>query len=127
MIARLSDELAQELERSGDEPLTVEDPRTHKLYVLVAAERFHENRQVAKSKVVDDESIWSDAKNARRFALIEKDIAGQLTAEESCELKVLQAECDAYLRLVAPLPLQELQSLHSRLLREARLSSDSSS
>jgi hypothetical protein len=35
MIARLPDELISELERAGDEPLRVENPRNHKLYVIV--------------------------------------------------------------------------------------------
>jgi hypothetical protein len=40
MIARLPDDLIPELERAGDEPLRVENPRNHKLYVIVAEDRL---------------------------------------------------------------------------------------
>ena len=45
MIAKLSDELALELDRSGDRPLSVEHPQTHKRYVIVSADEYAPARQ----------------------------------------------------------------------------------
>ncbi len=40
MTARLSEELQQELASHGDGPIQLVHPGTHKVYVLVAADRF---------------------------------------------------------------------------------------
>ncbi|WP_254512735.1 hypothetical protein [Anatilimnocola floriformis] len=109
MIARLSDELSQELERNGNIPLRVENPRNHKVYVIVAEEQFATVPGTASN------GTWDEAKNARRFALIDKDIAGTISANEQRELQQLQHEIDEYLRRVAPLPLAEARAIHERL------------
>lgn len=110
MIARLSDELSQELERAGDVPLRVENPRNHKVYVIVAEEQF---AQGAAPETAD--CNWSEAKNARRFLLIDKEIAGTISADEQRELQGLQQAIDEYFRRVAPLPLAEARALHEQL------------
>ncbi len=94
MIAKLSNDLLSELDRWGDRPLAVEDPRNHRRYWLVADE--HNAR-----RVLADSDEWSDQKNARRFALIDKEIDGTLTPAESAELNSLQAEIDDFLRRAA--------------------------
>ena len=60
---------------------------------------------------------WTDSKNARRCLLVDRDIDGTLTAAERRELKALQAELSRYRQLVAPLPIQELRSLHDQLMQ----------
>lgn len=55
---------------------------------------------------------WTDAKNARRCALIDQKIAGTLCAEEAEELHRLQQEMLRHRRRVAPLPLDDGRSLH---------------
>lgn len=110
MIAKLSNELLSELDRWGDRPLAVEDPRTHRRYWLVADAK-------KPRRSLDDNDEWSDEKNARRFALIDKEIDGTLTPAESAELHNLQAEIDAFLRRVAPLPITETRKLHARLVK----------
>jgi hypothetical protein len=114
MTARLSDELVLELERAGDKPLRVENPRNHKLYVIVAEDRFPNGQPEESPPPASD---WTEAKNARRFALIDKEIAGTISAEESVELRRLQLEVDDYLRRVAPLPLAAARDLHEQLRR----------
>jgi hypothetical protein len=111
MIARLSDELVDELERTGGQPLRVENPRNHKLYVIVAED------QMAAVPRSSANGAWTEAKNARRFALIDKQIAGVLTPEEAAELASLTTEIDDYLRRVAPLPLSATRQLHEQLRR----------
>ena len=110
MISRLSDELSQELERSGNVPLRVENPRNHKVYLIVAEEQFS-----IPAAAIAPSGDWSDSKNSRRFVLIDKDIAGTISVTEQAELKQLQQEIDHYLRRVAPLPLAAARAIHESL------------
>jgi hypothetical protein len=117
MTAQLSQELAYEIERTGA-PLSVEDPRTHKLYMIVAMDEYEAPARQPEPAAI--RSNWTDAKNARRFALIDKEIAGTLTDAESQELASLQQEVDEYLDQVAPLPLDAVRDLHGRLFRQSQ-------
>jgi hypothetical protein len=117
MIAKLSDELALELDRSGNRPLSVEHPRTHKRYVIVSADECAPGSQVPRSS--DRSHDWSEEKNARRFALIDREIAGQLTPAEVAELSLLQHEMDLFLQRVAPLPLDAVRAFHEQLVRQS--------
>src|SRR4051794_31986806 len=67
-----------------------------------------------------DGEDWTEEKNARRCALIDRDIAGGLTLEEATELQGLQREMLRYRRRVAPLPLDDARALHQELLARAR-------
>lgn len=118
MIAKLSDELALELDCRGDRPLSVEHPRTHRRYVIVPANDDASGGQAARPSGRFEE--WTEAKNARRFALIDKEIAGQLTFAEADELAQLQREMDDFLQRVAPLPLEAVRTLHEQLVRQSR-------
>ncbi len=69
---------------------------------------------------VETNGAWSEAKNARRCALIDKEIDGTLSAGEALELHRLQREMLAHRRKVAPLPLAEARQLHKELLAKAR-------
>ena len=113
MIAKLSNDLLLELDRLGNRPLAVEDSRTHRRYWLVADE------QSAQRNLADTDE-WSDVKNARRFELIDKEIAGTLNSAESSELNSLQSQMDNYLRRVAPLPIAGTRQLHARLVKLTR-------
>jgi len=68
---------------------------------------------------VEANGAWSEAKNARRCALIDKEIDGRLSAGEAVELHLLQREMLAHRHKVAPLPLAEARELHQKLLTEA--------
>ena len=115
MIAKLSEDLILELDRNGHRPLAVEDPRTHRRYVLMALD---ENESAeGPTTTADMGGEWSESKNVRRFALIDQEIAGSLTPLESIELTRLQLEMDAYLRQVAPLPIDATRRLHAQLLK----------
>ena len=47
-------------------------------------------------------SEWTDEKNRRRGVLIDKNIEGSITEDESFELGYLNAECEAYVEEVSP-------------------------
>jgi hypothetical protein len=63
---------------------------------------------------------WSEAKNARRCALIDKEINGRLSAKDAVELHRLQREMLAYRRKIAPLPLAKARALRQELLTKAK-------
>ncbi len=68
---------------------------------------------------LQEHSDWSEAKNARRCSLIDKEIDGTLSAGEAVELHLLQREMLAHRRKVAPLPLAEARKLREDLLAKA--------
>jgi hypothetical protein len=59
---------------------------------------------------------WNEDKNARRAALIDKEIDGALTPAERVELEVLQRQAVAHRDRVAPLPIEGARELHGQLL-----------
>lgn len=63
---------------------------------------------------------WNEANNARRSALIDKEIDGTLTSAERVELEVLQKQAVAHRDHVAPLPLAAARRLHEELLVRKR-------
>lgn len=109
MIAKLPDELVRALEQAGDNPLCVENPHNRKRYLIVAEEAL--TPTIAGGE-------WTEAKNCRRFHLIDKKIARTITPEEQVELTRLQYEVGDYLNRVAPLPIAETRALHEELRRE---------
>ena len=67
-----------------------------------------------------DAGDWTEAKNTRRYELIDRKYAGTLTPQESIELAGLQEEMLRYRQRVAPLPLEEARRLHQELLEKAK-------
>jgi hypothetical protein len=67
-----------------------------------------------------DGEDWTEEKNARRCALVEREIAGTLPIEEMKELHALQAAMLRYRRRVAPLPLDDARALYQELLARAK-------
>jgi hypothetical protein len=58
---------------------------------------------------------WSSAMNDRRVALIERDVDGTITRDESLELEYLQEAMRAHVQRSAPIPLEEARELHAKL------------
>jgi hypothetical protein len=67
---------------------------------------------------------WTEAKNARRRALIDREIDATLTREEAKELQVLQQQMLRERRRLAPVPLDDLRRLHQELLMKAQKQAD---
>lgn len=89
------------------------------------AGEFAETRdQTAGTAGRAQEANWSEQKNVRRCELVDKEIAGNISATEQAELDRLQSDMLAYRRKVAPLPLDDLRELHEQLLGEVASSSD---
>lgn len=69
--------------------------------------------------VADRAEEWSEAKNGRRFELIDRELDGSITPADADELEQLQAEFRRHRRRVAPLPLAETRKLLDELERKA--------
>jgi hypothetical protein len=67
---------------------------------------------------------WTEAKNARRSALIDREIDATLTPEEAAELHVLQQQMLRERQRLAPVPLDDLRRLHQELLTKAQRQAD---
>lgn len=66
-----------------------------------------------------DAEDWTDAKNARRCDLIDREIDGAITPAEVLELRQLQTEMLRYQQKVAPWPIEAARQLHRELLKKA--------
>jgi len=67
-------------------------------------------RQIAVEALVNADNDWTEEKNCRRMALIEKKYEGVLTAAEKRELKSLQQEGEQYANHIAA-PRNEMLEL----------------
>jgi hypothetical protein len=63
---------------------------------------------------------WTDEQNARRCALIEKDVRGTIAPAEARELEDLQDQLRRYRRHVAPLPLAQTRQMLEELEKKAQ-------
>lgn len=63
---------------------------------------------------------WNESRNARRCALIDKEIDGTLAPAERVELELLQKEAVTYRDRVAPFPIEGARKLHEQLLARKR-------
>lgn len=66
-----------------------------------------------------DTAGWDAARDARRCELIDREIAGPLSADDAAELAALQAAMLRHRRRLAPLPLDDARRLHRELLAKA--------
>lgn len=69
---------------------------------------------------------WNEGKNTRRGELIDRDIAGTITPDETLELELLQEELQQHIEKVAPLPIEHVRQLHKQLLAKAEAAHGSS-
>ena len=60
---------------------------------------------------------WNDASNQRRFALIDKEIQGELTPAESIELAGLTGIMRNHVESETNLPMKGARALHRKLLQ----------
>lgn len=65
------------------------------------------------------EGEWSEDKNRRRSALLDRKYVCGLDPVEEAELALLQYALHRYIDQVAPLPLDAARSLHQQLLQKA--------
>jgi hypothetical protein len=66
--------------------------------------------------VPNGDGDWTDDKDARRCELIDKDIAGTITAVEHEELTRLERQANQHFDRIAPPPIDGARRLHQQLL-----------
>jgi hypothetical protein len=122
MVARTTDEILRELDRTQGGPVRFEDTRTHARYVVIPEDAYLQSLPllgVGQDARPFEPLEWNDAKNARRIDLIQRKYSRGITEEEASELNVLQDEMYRYRAQVAPLPLEMLELLKEGLERRA--------
>lgn len=121
MVAKTTDEILRELDRTNGGPVQFEDPRTHARYVLIPHETYRYVSPLLRTPQTRNVASvhWTDAKNNRRLALIKKQVAGSLSADEKSLLDQLQDEFYQNREQVAPLPTAMLQLIEEALERRA--------
>jgi hypothetical protein len=121
MVAQTTDDLLRELDRAQGGPVEFVDPRNHARYVMIPQETYQRVQPLlTPAKPINGDSVeWNQEKNSRRWALVDKEIAGTLSVEEAIELESLQQQMLAYRQRVAPLPMDRLRELHAQLLEKA--------
>jgi hypothetical protein len=78
-------------------------------------------------RVLPDRDVeWTEAKNERRLALIDRDIADMITADERLELELLQEEMVDHVEKTAPIPLEYARKLYDEVLKKAGLAKNQS-
>lgn len=78
--------------------------------------------RIAVGRFVNEEmppanDAWSEEGERRRRALIDKDIAGTISADELVELSRLDLLANEHFDQIAPPPTEGARDLHDRLLR----------
>lgn len=66
-----------------------------------------------------EDGEWTPLKNQRRCELVDRKLDRTITPEELAELEALTQQMRAFVRSVAPRPLDEIRQLHQELLEEA--------
>lgn len=71
-----------------------------------------------RTGIIDPEGRWTEAKNVRRLALIDREFTGLITSAEAIELEDLQEEMRRYRHRMYPLPLAETRRILEDLERK---------
>jgi hypothetical protein len=96
------------------------DPNPEGAVIEVTDRKVYLVVRPANGSIRAADEPWTDANNARRCALIDKQIDDTLTLDEVVELADLQDEMARWLDRVAPLPLDHARKLHQELLTLAQ-------
>jgi hypothetical protein len=115
-VQRSTKDLAKDL--GVKQTLAVRKVRKAEINLQRAVARKTKATGTAKKNHLGGKSEWTEAKDERRCGLIDREIAGVLSAEEQVELVELQEQMLEYRRKVAPLPLRQAQLLHRQLLSQ---------
>ena len=131
MPLTVSDKLLKTLE-AGRRPVVVRDGRTKKGYAVMSEQVYARARPLIEFVSNDvagpsdgDAETWTDEKNARRAALINKKHDSKLTSAETRELNQLTEEVRQYQERVAPLHNHALELILEALDRRAQESARS--
>lgn len=114
MTPRISPEQRKALDDHDGEPIVVIDPDRQQRFVLVA-----DTDDRIRDLLVDSngDGEWTAEKEARRRELIDRDIAGTISAEDRLELAALDRQGNQHYDKVAPRPIEGARRLHQELIK----------
>ena len=120
MPFQLSNRQLEQLEEHADKAVVVRHPRTKRKFVVISEAAYERARPILEyvSAQVDLEQadtpateVWTEEKNTRRIALIDKKHDHKLTAAERQELEDLQQQAYRHRERVAPVRNEVLELL----------------
>lgn len=118
MTPRITQEQRAAIDDHPGEPIYVVDPDREQTYVLLTSADFNKVRPMLGKPGGNGD--WTDEKNRRRVELIDRKVAGTITAGESFELADLQQQAEAHFDQIAPPPIQGVAEIHQQLLNRDR-------
>jgi hypothetical protein len=113
MTPELTREQREAIDERQGQPVYIVDSDRHETFVLLTSSDFEKVRPMLANPTSN--GAWTDDKNRRRVELIDKKIAGTITAMESVELTDLQRQAESHFDQVAPPPMKGLAELHQQL------------
>lgn len=116
MTPKITPEIRKAIDEQHGKPVYVIDADRRETFVLLTSDDFQ--RVEPFLGYSPDDGEWTDAKENRRRELIDKDIAGTITAEEQAELTVLDRQGNAHYDKVAPRPIEGVRRLHQELIQK---------
>jgi hypothetical protein len=120
------------LESGQREAILVRNERTRKEYAIISQATFEQLQPLLKhataakngSPADNERTTWTEAKNARRVALINKKYDDKLSRTEARELSKLESELDQYQEEAAPLNNHVLELILEGLKQRAKREKD---
>ena len=114
MSTILTPEQRQAIDEQHGQPVYVVDPDRQQTFVLLSAEDYLRVRPLLQRDTSGDN--WTEQMNARRCALIDRDIAGTISDEERIELAELDRQANEHYDRLAPPPIDGARAVHQQLL-----------
>ena len=132
MAIKVSEEQLETLERGQQEAILVRNERTRKEYVVIPRSVYQQVQPLLEYATANtnggttpnSKETWTETKNARRIALINKKHDEKLTRAEVQELARLQSEVGEHQERIAPLRNDLLKLILEGLRQRAKRAQD---
>lgn len=117
MPPEITPEIRKAIDEQSGKPVYVIDADRRETFVLLTSDDFERVEALLGYSV--DNSDWNDVKENRRRELVDKDIAGTITADERAELAILDRQGNAHYDKIAPRPIEGVRQLHQQLIQQS--------
>lgn len=127
MTINVTEKQLESLERGKREAILVRSERTRKEYAIIPRSAYQQVQPLLQyvagkngGAAGDDQETWSEEKNSRRVALINKKYDDKLTRAETQELARLESDVAIHQGRVAPLRNDLLKLILEGLQQRAK-------
>jgi len=114
MTPTITPEQRRAIDERHGRPVFVVDPDRSETFVLLTGADYDRVRGLLGT--TDISGDWTEEQDERRCELIDKDIAGTITAQEQTELAELERQANHYYETVAAPPIEGARQLPRELL-----------